>query len=564
MARSLRRSGIAVVILAASSVFATEAAAQVDGQVTACGVAPLGYNVIESDGALIEGTPGDDFICAGDSSNRILGLAGNDVIFAGGGDDFVSGGDGDDVIDAGTESDTVHGDDGRDHIDGGRHPDTLFGGPGADTIFGGGGKDRIRGDRGADIIDGEQGRDKIWGGAGSDTIRGGRTGDAIRGNQGDDVIAGDHGRDRVFAGPGHDRCSGDREVDCEDIIRDLGIKTVDRDTVRIAHRAEDRTQNTDFFTENATATIYLWDSPEMEELLWSAQVPTDRFGRFGYSSLTPFPVGSFLEVSDDASGQHVGLDITLDVSHFGGPPDTIGGVTSIQAYITLNAEPNTAFSEMSSPIRPLSNSIAHHLAYMTDENGFYEGILRVFRTDETRTVITVKRSDSILETYDLSNDRPNLWISQYAVGAEAGPWTPFGLIEVTRDGQLVTSSVQADYRGRFGFGFDTPLGAGSTITVRDLSNGHLETVEYDAEFEIVRANADVAFAEGSLWAGHGVTDDFLAPAQLLDHRGKSHYSDWRYRADHDDWTFHYSDYRRIYGLSIWDINEDNQEIRFFF
>jgi len=489
MARSLRRSGIAVVILAASSVFATEAAAQVDGQVTACGVAPLGYNVIESDGALIEGTPGDDFICAGDSSNRILGLAGNDVIFAGGGDDFVSGGDGDDVIDAGTESDTVHGDDGRDHIDGGRHPDTLFGGPGADTIFGGGGKDRIRGDRGADIIDGEQGRDKIWGGAGSDTIRGGRTGDAIRGNQGDDVIAGDHGRDRVFAGPGHDRCSGDREVDCEDIIRDLGIKTVDRDTVRIAHRAEDRTQNTDFFTENATATIYLWDSPEMEELLWSAQVPTDRFGRFGYASLTPFPVGSFLEVSDDASGQHVGLDITLDVSHFGGPPDTIGGVTSIQAYITLNAEPNTAFSEMSSPIRPLSNSIAHHLAYMTDESGFYEGTC---------------------------------------------------------------------------FGFDTPLGAGSTITVRDLSNGHLETVEYDAEFEIVRANADVAFAEGSLWAGHGVTDDFLAPAQLLDHRGKSHYSDWRYRADHDDWTFHYSDYRRIYGLSIWDINEDNQEIRFFF
>lgn len=158
------------------------AAAQA-GTATACGVAPHGYNVIESDEVVILGTSARDFICAGDGANRIHGGAGAGII---------------------------HGGAGRNTIYGEAGFDTIHGGPDQDRIFGGGGDDTIVGD-GA--------RDVLRGGAGNDTLLGGTGRDRLFGQDGDDILHGNGGRDRIIGGDGDDAADGGTSTDyCEDTI----------------------------------------------------------------------------------------------------------------------------------------------------------------------------------------------------------------------------------------------------------------------------------------------------------------------------------------------------------
>lgn len=166
---------------------------------TPCGNAPPGMNVIVSDGPVIDGTVGDDFICAGDSANDIDGKAGNDIIFGRGGDDLIRGRAGDDVIHGGAGDDNIRGSAGNDVIDGDG---------GNDRVHGGDDADRISGSEGVDRLTGDDGRDVIFGGDDRDIIRGVRGADVLYGNGGDDVVFGGTGNDRVFGGTGSDELIG--------------------------------------------------------------------------------------------------------------------------------------------------------------------------------------------------------------------------------------------------------------------------------------------------------------------------------------------------------------------
>jgi hypothetical protein len=193
---------------------------------TACGTAPAGYNVIESNARYVIGSTGPDFICAGPGNNIIrakgkndiiYGGAGNDVIWAGYGNDLVFGGAGNDVINAGGGRDTVSAAAGNDIVRGGTGPDVIAGGDGDDNLTGGDGHDSIRGNAGADTITGLRGIDSIWGDGGDDSILGGRANDVIQGGEGndsvnggaeDDVIGGGNGDDVLRGGEGQDTIVG--------------------------------------------------------------------------------------------------------------------------------------------------------------------------------------------------------------------------------------------------------------------------------------------------------------------------------------------------------------------
>lgn len=212
---SLRFSALATLATAALlAAFMGTASAQTS---TACGTAPAGYNVIESNARFVIGTTGPDFICAGPGNNIIRAKGKNDIIYAGAGNDVIWGGygfdmiyagPGNDVITAGGGLDTVFGEAGDDFIRGGTGPDVIRGGDGDDTIIGGDGNDTLRGGRGEDSISGLRGIDSIWGEQDNDSLLGGRADDRVFGGGGDDEINGGDEDDIIGGGDGDDRLRG--------------------------------------------------------------------------------------------------------------------------------------------------------------------------------------------------------------------------------------------------------------------------------------------------------------------------------------------------------------------
>lgn len=166
---------------------------------TACGNAPNGYNVIESNDAKITGTNGPDFICAGNGANEINGRGSDDLIFGRGGNDRIIGGKG---------SDTINGGGGDDFIASGPEADIVNGNAGNDTIKGGAGSDDLNGGGGADIINGGKNGDVLSGGDGNDTLAGGGGGDNLKGGAGNDTVIGNKGRDTLDGGSGNDTMQG--------------------------------------------------------------------------------------------------------------------------------------------------------------------------------------------------------------------------------------------------------------------------------------------------------------------------------------------------------------------
>ena len=193
---------------------------------TACGDAPEGYNVIESNARFIRGTTGADFICAGDGNNIIrakgkddiiFGNGGDDIIWGGFGNDMIWGGDGDDLIRSGDGLDEVFAEGGDDTVLAGNGPDVVLGGEGNDTLTGGNGHDNMRGgdgndkligNKGIDSLFGDAGNDNLQGGIGVDTINGGNENDLIFGGIHDDVLGGGNGDDRILGGDGADMING--------------------------------------------------------------------------------------------------------------------------------------------------------------------------------------------------------------------------------------------------------------------------------------------------------------------------------------------------------------------
>lgn len=206
-AEPLRKFVLALMLaigLVATTLVLSVAPAHAQGTRTACGIAPAGMNVIESNARFIRGTAADDFICGGPSRNAIRGLAGNDIIHGLGGFDRLIGGGGNDTIYGGSGGDTIIGYGGADRLFGGPGNDIFMGGYGADTMYGGDGDDRLSGGFGADNLYGGNGEDRIVGGKGPDTL----TGDG-----GNDRLFGGWGQDQVYGGPGNDILFGGLAAD---------------------------------------------------------------------------------------------------------------------------------------------------------------------------------------------------------------------------------------------------------------------------------------------------------------------------------------------------------------
>jgi len=213
---------------------------------TACGNAPAGYNVIESNARFITGTTGRDFICAGDSNNIIrakgqddiiygrggndviYGGYGNDTIWAGDGNDLVRAGGGKDAVSAGAGTDTVLGGDGADRISGDAGNDKITGGDGHDMVEGGDGADKLVGNKGIDRLEGGRGNDIGQGGVGTDTILGGDGDDVLSGGDSNDLLGGGNGNDRLLGGNGDDKLTGGNGNDAligggnQDVLRGSG------------------------------------------------------------------------------------------------------------------------------------------------------------------------------------------------------------------------------------------------------------------------------------------------------------------------------------------------------
>ncbi|MBV8686917.1 MAG: hypothetical protein JOZ90_06975 [Alphaproteobacteria bacterium] len=171
--------------------------------------------------AIINGTPGDDFLSGTPSADTINGLGGNDLVNAGAGDDSVDGGDG---------HDNLRGEDGNDSLSGGNGDDYLRGGLGNDLLDGGAGWDRAAfftapggiavdlriqgvaqntgmgmdtlvgiehasGTEFADVITGDDGPNWLWGENGDDTISA---------NGGDDLVEVGPGNVVADGGAGND------------------------------------------------------------------------------------------------------------------------------------------------------------------------------------------------------------------------------------------------------------------------------------------------------------------------------------------------------------------------
>ncbi|BCH07959.1 hypothetical protein MesoLj131c_22170 [Mesorhizobium sp. 131-3-5] len=85
-------------------------------------------------GAIVNGTPGDDTLTGTIDVDAIFGLAGNDTL---------SGSAGDDLLDGGAGNDTLNGGSGSDVLVGGLGDDTLNDGSGNDSLYGGDGNDSL-------------------------------------------------------------------------------------------------------------------------------------------------------------------------------------------------------------------------------------------------------------------------------------------------------------------------------------------------------------------------------------------------------------------------------------
>jgi RTX calcium-binding nonapeptide repeat (4 copies) len=117
----------------------------------------------------------------------------------------LNGGPGDDRLSSATSANSLVGGSGRDHLSGTGGEESFAGGPGGDLIVARGGDDRIEAGGGPDVVAGGAGRDQIYAGSGDDLVH-----------------AAEPGRDTVRCGRGDDRAAlsaHDRALGCERVVR---------------------------------------------------------------------------------------------------------------------------------------------------------------------------------------------------------------------------------------------------------------------------------------------------------------------------------------------------------
>ncbi len=168
----------------------------------------------------LSGTPGNDNLSGGSSSQCILGFAGDDTLEAGSAGDWLICGPGQDHCNGDSGPDVIFGGVDRDIIDAGSGHDKVNSGHGDDEIDLGSGADECAAGSGNDEVDGASGDDTIYAGAGNDVVSGGSHSDEIHGNEGDDQLSGESGNDTLIGGPGLDIVQGGSGADIA-IIHDV-------------------------------------------------------------------------------------------------------------------------------------------------------------------------------------------------------------------------------------------------------------------------------------------------------------------------------------------------------
>ncbi len=225
------------------------------------GITETSTDASDTQGDVIDGGAGNDWVMGswagdrikgGDGQDNLDGLAGNDILEGGAGDDSIQA---DGIIKAGYLNSVDAANNGDDFADGGDGKDQITGGGGADDLFGGAGDDTLIGDssgssdseffvamayQGADYIDGEGGDDYIEGGGKDDVLYGGAGDDVLKGdtdasnltdeelqdsaNWGNDYLDGGIGADKLWGNAGDDALyggSGDDQLVGNELGADL-------------------------------------------------------------------------------------------------------------------------------------------------------------------------------------------------------------------------------------------------------------------------------------------------------------------------------------------------------
>ena len=156
-----------------------------------------------TDGDVVDGGAGNDYIITGGGADRVQGGADDDTVFGMGGDDILEGGTGKDFINGDGLIRTGHMNSlaaqyhGADYINGGAGDDELTGRGGKDEIYGGADNDRLYGDSGGKTDDAEyvnlanHGANYLDGEGGTDYLEGGGKADILFGGSGNDNMWGD-------------------------------------------------------------------------------------------------------------------------------------------------------------------------------------------------------------------------------------------------------------------------------------------------------------------------------------------------------------------------------------
>ncbi len=189
-------------------------------------------NPVTSDGDLLYGGSGNDWILGGRGDDVAFGGTGSDTLIGDLGADVMSGDEGRDTLWGGLASRGDYTDRGDDYLDGGEGDDWIYGSGGQNFLFGGAGADTIYTGPSDDFVDAGSGNDLIsslggdtifagdgddafatfgtdavvaHGGAGRDSLSGEQGADRLYGDDGDDVLRGFEGADHLDGGTGNDR-----------------------------------------------------------------------------------------------------------------------------------------------------------------------------------------------------------------------------------------------------------------------------------------------------------------------------------------------------------------------
>lgn len=176
-------------------------------------------------GETLNGTGGNDVICALRGVDVVHGNGGNDVLYGGSGADQLFGDGGNDALvgGRGPDADSIDGGIGVDSVNvfdaaagatinlHGQPPETYDGdGPG-DANIGVDGLTSIESGDGSpfgDSLIGDDGPNVLNGGSGDDDFDALEGSDVLRGGPGNDTISGQGGSDTFYGGPGNDTLSG--------------------------------------------------------------------------------------------------------------------------------------------------------------------------------------------------------------------------------------------------------------------------------------------------------------------------------------------------------------------